>query len=830
MKKKGSEASQIILVASLSIGLACFSVYIQFIEKVYDFFLDNEVLLVGEFLANYAFLYLAGLLLLTYRRWRKAQAKQKELENIIESINPDALVVVDSGNRITMCNPSIRRIFGYDMEEVVNRTTDTLFAEQLPKKEMFQEVHKGLEEEGFHISAATGRTKSGQPIDLEVITGNLRRTDGAVLLIRDVTLFREIEKKHRRGKEMLRLVTDNMDDLVAVLDTEGRRLYNSPSYKKLFDDLESLKGTDSFDEIHPDDREMIKRVFRETVETGVGKRAEFRFLLGNGDERSIESQGSTIKDDEGRVANVIVVSRDITDRKKAEQNLIKASKEWSATFDSIQDAIMILDKDFRIIRANQSAGKILEMAMDRLPGTFCYDLVHEDGRPPDGCPHMAMRATGRHAEKEIYQARNDRWYLVTVDPVFDAEGGISGSIHTMKDITDRRRSEAALRLSEERYRGIFQATPEGRLISVNPALARMAGYESPRDMIESVADVRDLLAKSEGERSFFLTRLNGEADVVRNLEVEHARRDGSLFWASVNARVVKDEDGHILYYEGTLEDITERKATADSLRRLLAEVEEKNRELHRVYEELQASEAVLVQTEKMASLGLLSAGVAHELKNPLGVILQGVAYVQSSVGDEALIDACERVSKSAVRANSVVENLLNFARQTPPSLEDVALCALVDEALGMVEHQMSLKKIEMVRNFPSDRCLIRADANQIREVFINVLINALDAIQGGGTISVTITPVSAPDNTPWIETIITDTGTGIPEEFLPKVFDPFFTTKDVGKGTGIGLSVTKGIVERHGGRITIDSRMGAGTTVKVTLPCSLSEKEGDSIE
>lgn len=220
-----------------------------------------------------------------------------------------------------MCNPAVKKIFGYDIEEVINKNTDMLFYEQSNNMDLSHDIHKILEEEGFHVSIANGKKKDGKIINLEIITGRLKHTKGAVLLIRDMTLLQETARKHRRGKELLRLITENMDDLVAVLDTEGRRLYNSPSYRKIFPDLESIKNTDSFAEIHPDDRQKVKEIFNKTVETGVGLRAEFRFLLENGEERFIESQGSTIKDESGNVSNVIVVSRDVTDRKRTEEEL-----------------------------------------------------------------------------------------------------------------------------------------------------------------------------------------------------------------------------------------------------------------------------------------------------------------------------------------------------------------------------------------------------------------------------------------------------------------------------------------------------------------------------
>jgi len=240
------------------------------------------------------------------------------------------------------------------------------------------------------------------------------------------------------------------------------------------------------------------------------------------------------------------------------------------------------------------------------------------------------------------------------------------------------------------------------------------------------------------------------------------------------------------------------------------------------------TEEALVQSEKMASLGQLSAGVAHELKNPLGIIIQGIAYVRSSVEDPALVDAFERITKSALRANTIIQNLLDYARQAPPCLEETSLQGIIEEAIDIVEHQMNLRNVRIIRRFPPEPSMVKVDGNQMKQVFINVFVNASDAMEDGGTITVTITP--GHDGAPWVEAAIADTGTGIPEEALGKVFDPFFTMKEPGKGTGLGLSVTKGIIERHNGRIAVESVTGEGTTVRIALPCNSFSQEGASHE
>jgi len=306
--------------------------YVHFIEAAYEFFREHFSLALGEFIANVVFLYLVGLLFVMYRRWRRAYSRQKELENVIESIRHEVIIVVYHNVNINMCSSSIKRMFGYEVEEVEKQKTDLLYVAGESDTNHSQELHCSLQQEGFNIRTAIGKKKNGDTLHIEVITGKLINQRGEVLLLRDITPQKLIEKKHRFSEEKFRLIAENLDDLIAVLDLEGRRLYNSPSYGTIFDDPDKLINTDSFAEIHPDDREGIKRIFRETVETGTGQKGEFRFLLKDGSVRFVESQGSVIKDENGKVTNVIVVSRDVTGRKNAEEQLLRNFNNLQKTF------------------------------------------------------------------------------------------------------------------------------------------------------------------------------------------------------------------------------------------------------------------------------------------------------------------------------------------------------------------------------------------------------------------------------------------------------------------------------------------------------------------
>jgi PAS domain S-box-containing protein len=496
------------------------------------------------------------------------------------------------------------------------------------------------------------------------------------------------------------------------------------------------------------------------------------------------------------------------------------------------DIIIMTDDNLNIIEVNDSAVQAHGYALDELLKMNIRDLLLPDYRTSYDLLILQLDEDHGNVFEVIHQRKDGTTFHVEVSARVIAVEGKKFYQGIIRDITERKQAEKALKESEQKYRsifenaveGIFQTTIKGHFININPATAHMHGYDSPEDMINAVSDIEAQLYVDHERRKEYV-RLLKDKGRIDNFEAEMYRKDASKIWTSINVRSVRDEAGNILYFEGAIEDITERKLAEEKLHILLGEIEDKNRELKEAYAELKASEASLVQSEKMSSLGLLSAGIAHELKNPLGIILQGIAYVQLSVEDETVKEVCERTKKSAIRADKIIQNLLNFARQTPPSLSETDIRALIEDVLVMVEHQMSLRNIKVIRDFPFDIPTIMVDSNQMKQVFINIFINATDAMKDGGMITITIAQVLDKEGQPYLAIKITDTGKGIPEDVINKVFDPFYTTKRDSGGTGLGLSVTKGIIDHHKGIIDIESKIGEGTTIIIMFPCDLLKKE-----
>ncbi|MBU0702324.1 MAG: hypothetical protein KKC18_00460, partial [Chloroflexi bacterium] len=214
----------------------------------------------------------------------------------------------------------------------------------------------------------------------------------------------------------------------------------------------------------------------------------------------------------------------------------------------------------------------------------------------------------------------------------------------------------------------------------------------------------------------------------------------------------------------------------------------------------------------------LAAGVAHEINNPLGTILLfSEAMLKESPDGDSRRDDLKMIINETTRCKNIVADLLNFSRQQEVLAQETDVNTLLEWVIEQVCHQPSFDKVEIVRQFSPDLPTIQADAPQLQQVFINLLNNGAEAMEEGGTITIITRPV----NGHWIQIQVSDTGCGIPEENLGKLFIPFFTTKPPGKGTGLGLSIVYGIVKMHRGQITVQSRVGRGTTFTVTLPARL---------
>jgi PAS domain S-box-containing protein len=371
-----------------------------------------------------------------------------------------------------------------------------------------------------------------------------------------------------------------------------------------------------------------------------------------------------------------------------------------------------------------------------------------------------------------------------------------------------------VRQAEEKYRsifenaveGIFQATPDQRLLTVNPSMARILGYDSPRELIADFNATGRQLWINPDTTDQINAALNSTG-IVEGLPIEAARKNGESIWLSLNLRLVKDEHGSTIYREGTIEDITAR-----------TEAESRRKEL----------EQQLRQSQKMEAIGQLAGGVAHDFNNLLTAI-NGYSSLalQRANPDDRIRGYLEEVKKAGERAANLTRQLLAFGRKQMLKPITLNLNDVVSEMSKMLRRLIG-EDICFDARFDPELKQIRADPGQIEQVLVNLVVNSRDAMPHGGTLTIETANFEidhefasrhlglAPGK--YVVLTVSDDGCGMDEKTKARIFEPFFTTKEKGRGTGLGLSTVYGIVTQSGGNVWVYSEPGDGTVFKVFLP------------
>jgi len=396
----------------------------------------------------------------------------------------------------------------------------------------------------------------------------------------------------------------------------------------------------------------------------------------------------------------------------------------------------------------------------------------------DYLPKTRLARLGRVIEHAIEQCRLRHEHRTMMEALLQAEARYRG-------------------LFENAIEGIFQATPEGRLITANPALARVLGYTSTKETIGMVDDILVQLCPEPARLQELRSGLETKG-LVTGFETLATCPDGRRPWVSLNCRIVRNSSG-ALHLEGTVEDITERKKL----------------------------ETQLLRAQRLDGLGRLASGIAHDLNNILLPILISPGLLRERLKDDLSRDIVDSIEVSARRGADIVRQLLTFGRGSEGERVAVQLPSLVNEMLSIMRETFP-KSINLRSMIPAEVWPVRGDQTQLHQVILNLCVNARDAMLGGGDLllaveNCTVDEAMARANAGahpgrHVMLRVADTGIGIAPEHLDKIFDPFFTTKEVGQGTGLGLSTVLGIVASHGGFIQIESIVGSGTQFRIFLP------------
>jgi PAS domain S-box-containing protein len=596
------------------------------------------------------------------------------------------------------------------------------------------------------------------------------------------------------------------NDGIFVFDQEGRIVFANQMASEITGiPKEDLIGHDFFALIGRRDKDFLEGSFTRGGTPGQKLCIEMDITTPQGEIKGAEVCLVSTRSDQEDVKTYAYV-RDITERRRFEKDLKNSEEKLRTLFERVRHGLFVSSKEGRFLECNQA---LLEM----LGYPNKKDLLRKD-LPQDIYAHVEDRTRFmERAEKdgcvkdmEVEFKKKDGekiTVLLTAYPIWNDRGEIAGYEGINLDITERKRIEEELRETNEFFMnliqssvdGIIGADMKGNIFIFNKGAENLTGYRTEEVIGKiHITDIyprgmaKEVMEKLQSPEHGGMGKLNPTQLTVLN-------KAGEEIPIQLSATLVYDRAGKEIASVGIFNDLRPR-----------LKMEKKLEETH-----LQ-----LVNSEKMASLGKLAAGIAHEINNPLGGILIYSSLMMEDLPSEDPKKAdLARIVQEASRCKDIVRSLLEFARQTEPRMEPTDVNRAITDGLFFLENQALFHNIQIVKRLDPLLPAIWGNQGQLKQVFMNILVNAAEAMHGGGVLTISTYPGPGGSGV-FIEFI--DTGEGIPEENLTRVFEPFFTTKAVGKGTGLGLATSYGIVEDHGGRIGVKSKVGQGTTFTIELP------------
>ena len=514
--------------------------------------------------------------------------------------------------------------------------------------------------------------------------------------------------------------------------------------------------------------------------------------------------------------------RDITEQKRTEE-------QFRLVVEFTPNAIVMINAEGNIVLANAQAEKFFGYRREELAGQPVEILMPERFRSEHAgyCASFFTSPSARPmgAGRDLYGRRKDGSEFpveIGLAPIQTGDGLLV--LSAIVDITERKRAEEALRGSERRFRAlaenvpllVWTCTPERLCDYVNPQFTRYTGL--PEESF--LGNWRLELIHPDDHAALFAAWERSMGEVVPvEFEFRMRRHDGAWRWFQVRAVPLCDEHGQIVKWFGTNTDIDDRKRVEAALRQSHEELEKLVAELRAKDEEVQTATRQLWQAAKLASVGELAASIAHELNNPLATVsLRVESALARTPADDPRRKALEIIEQETKRMGNLVSNLLQFSHRGHEEISTVDVRGELTTAVELIHYHLRKRLVTVVQEFAPDTPPIYADRQRLRQVFLNLLINASDAMPEGGTLTLRTAPTTLHNDKTAVLIEVADTGQGIPAESLDKVMEPFFTTKEEGKGTGLGLAICRRVVQEHHGTIEIGSEVGKGSTVRIVLP------------
>ena len=759
----------------------------------------------------------------TPQKERKLVESEQKFRSLVED-TAAGVAAADLTGQLTYTNRALADLLGYSVQELSGRS----FADFLHPAD--RERVMGLFIRGISSSRqapniefravrkdASIRYLWSRPTRL-IVEG---KTVGFEAIIIDITERKRMEDELQRHSEHLgELIFEKTKELTAARERLERVISSNPAViytaKPRIDqsDFDATYMSESVAQalgfgsrelidnpqlwetrLHPDDlgryRAELPRLWKEGHYV-----FESRFLHKDGTYRWLHEEARLIRDASGEPVEVIGYWTDITERKRAEVAL-QAAKDYAENLIQTANAMVVgLDSHGKIQVFNQAAERITGYSRKELEGRNWFEVIVPKDRYPEVWREFERLTAGglpKNFENPILTKSGEERYVVWQNNEVHEQGQIVGTISFGIDITERKRLEEELRAARERLEYVIASNPAviyaGKpladysdfvLTYLSERVASILGFE-PREFIghpefwehhvhpEDVSSVMAEMPRfwKEGQHTF---------------EYRFLHKDGAYRWIREEAKVVRDADGNPIEVNGYWTDVTEEKRMQEAL----------------------------LRSERLAAIGEMATMMAHDLRNPLTGISGAAYHLRKKVGatgDGKSQEMLDLIEKDVEHANRIMSDLLEYSRELHLDLAGTSPRSIIEQALALVEIPGEIR----VSNLTSDQPEVRIDTEKMKRVFVNLIRNAVDAMPQAGELT-----IQSKESNGNLHVTLSDTGPGITEDVASRIWMPFFTTKS--KGIGLGLSISKRIVEAHKGSISYETEIGKGTTFIVTIP------------
>ena len=733
------------------------------------------------------------------------QAERNKLQSVISAME-DGLTIQDKDYNVVYQNEPARVAFGDHVGEKCYRAYEGReeLCDGCPVKKAFKDGKS-------HSSERKAVLPSGEVVFWETMANPIRDAEGKIVscleIGRDITERKKQEEALAGEATRRRILVDESSDGIVILDEKGKVYEANQRFAEMlgytYEEAQELSVWD-WEFQYP--REQVAEMIRTVDETGDHFETRHRRKDGTTYDVEISTNGAVVSGQK----LVFCVCRDITERKRADKALAEAEKKYKNLVEAASDLIWEADAQGIYTFVSPNIKDLLGYEVEEVVGkkkTLDFSPRKELKKWLKRFKAVTVKREAFSGFEVLHLHKDGIPVIFEVSgiPHFDSEGNLKGYVGINKDITERKQMTEALKESQKFSTSLMENSPNPKFVLnpdtsvryVNPAFEKLTGYK--------LAEIAGMKAPYpwwlEEERERMTASLkDAMTSGGKRGEKVFRKKNGESFWVALSSAPIMHRK-KLRYFIISWHDITDRK---------------------RAEEEKVELEQKAHLASRLASVGEMASGIAHEINNPLTAVIGFSQLLMDNDLPEDIKEDLVVIHKEAQRAASVARNLLTFARKHAPSKQLTNVNSIIEGVLTLRAYEQSVSNIQINTKLASGLPEVMADYSQLQQVFINIILNAEAAMleaNNGGTLTITTQKFNHS-----VRASFADDGPGIDKENLDRIFDPFFTTKEVGKGTGLGLSVCHGIIAEHGGKMYARSKLGSGATFVVELPISTHEQ------